>query len=152
MKTRLMLAAALSRQTKLLLLDEPTSGLDPVVRVELLDILQDYISDGSHSVLFSTHITTDLEKIADFITFIYRGRLMFTCNKDEALSDYQLVKGRPEDLTDGLRKEFIGLRENPLGFEGLVKTADAVRFPSGAVLENPTLEDIIVYHTMGVKE
>lgn len=151
MKTRLMLAAVLSRNTRLLLLDEPTSGLDPVVRVDLLDILQDYISDGEHSVLFSTHITTDLEKVADFITFIYHGRLMFTKNKDEALSDYRIVRGSPAELSAELKGKLIGLRENGMGFEGLLKSEDAGILPPGAVAENPTLDEIVVYHTMGVQ-
>ena len=152
MKTRLMLAAALSRETRLLLLDEPTSGLDPVVRVELLDILQDYISDGEHSVLFSTHITTDLEKVADFITFIYQGKLMFSKNKDEALARYQILKGRPDALTAELKQKVIGLRESRVGFEGLVKTDEAADLPSGVVTENPTLDEIVVFHTMGVQQ
>ena len=152
MKTRLMLAAALSRETRLLLLDEPTSGLDPVVRTELLDILQDYISDGEHSVLFSTHITTDLEKVADFITFFYQGELIFTKNKDDVLSDFRMVKGKPDDLTDELKKSMIGLRENQMGFEGLVRTIDSASLPAGIITGDPTLEEIVVYHTMGVKQ
>jgi ABC-2 type transport system ATP-binding protein len=152
MKTRLMLAAALSRETRLLLLDEPTSGLDPVVRVDLLDILQDYISDGEHSVLFSTHITTDLEKVADFITFIYHGKLMFARNKDDVLSDYRIVKGSPDELTAELKHRVIGLRENRMGFEGLIKSNETNPLPSGVVTENPTLDEIVVYHTMGVKQ
>ncbi|MBB6732071.1 ABC transporter ATP-binding protein [Cohnella zeiphila] len=152
MKTRLMLAAALSRETRLLLLDEPTSGLDPAIRAELLDILQDYISDGTRSVLFSTHITTDLEKIADFIAFIYRGKLMFAQNKDDVLADYRIMKGRPSQLSEELKKQFIGLRESQMGFEGLIKTGDSMDAPAETVVEPATLDDIVVYHTMGGKE
>ena len=148
MKTRLMLAAALSRETRLLLLDEPTSGLDPTVRVEVLDILQDYISDAQHSVLFSTHITTDLEKVADFITFINRGELMFSSNKDEVLSKFRIIKGRPDELTADLQQALIGLRKSSLGFEGLVK-ADGAPVPPATVVEVPTLEQIVVYHSTG---
>jgi ABC-2 type transport system ATP-binding protein len=151
MKTRMMLAAVLSRQTRLLLLDELTSGLDPVVRVELLDILQDYIRDDDCSVLFSTHITTDLEKVADFITFLYRGRLVFTQNKDEVLSEYRIVKGGPEDLTGSLRQALIGLRQNAMGFEGLIKVDNGLALPERVVMEAPTLDEIIVFHTLGVK-
>ncbi|MFT9078132.1 ABC transporter ATP-binding protein [Ethanoligenens sp.] len=153
MKTRLMLAAALSRQTKLLVLDEPTSGLDPVVRTELLNILQEYIADGAHSVLFSTHITTDLEKVADYITFICKGRQMFTQNKDELMEAYQIIRGAPEDLDTVLRHSLIGLRENHMGFEALAKIeALPACLPAGLIRERPTLDDIVVYHTMGVAQ
>lgn len=152
MKTRLMLAAALSRQIRLLVLDEPTSGLDPVVRAELLDILQSYIADGAHSVLFSTHITTDLEKVADYITFLFEGRQLFTQNKDELMEAYQIVRGAPEDLNPELRRCLIGLRETHMGFEALTKT-DALPacLPAGLVRERPTLDEIVVYHTAGVE-
>lgn len=149
MKTRLMLSAALSRETELLLLDEPTSGLDPVVRRELLDILQEYISDGKHSVLFSTHITTDLEKVADFITFIFHGKMVFSKNKDNILNDYRIIKGSPEKLTSQLKKKCVGLREGKLGFEGLIESHDLTSFPSGIILEHPSLDEIIVYYTVG---
>jgi len=123
-----------------------------VVRTEQLDILQDYISDGEHSVLFSTHITTDLEKVADFITFLYRGKLIFTKNKDDVLSDFRMLKGKPNDLADELKKSMIGLRENQMGFEGLVRTIDLASLPAGIITGDPTLEEIVVYHTMGVKQ
>ena len=83
MQMKLMLACAFSYDAKLLILDEPTSGLDPVSRDELLDILLEYIEDGEHSVLFSTHITEDLERVADYITYINYGELFFSGNKDE---------------------------------------------------------------------
>lgn len=150
MKTKLMLAAALSRDTKLLLLDEPTSGLDPVIRTELLDILQEYISDGRRSVLFSTHITTDLEKIADYITFINRGKLIFTKDKDSAIESYLAVKGSDESFDD-IKDILIGFRRNRLGFEGLVYSDEAAKLSGKVVAEPATLEDIIIFHTLGVK-
>ena len=82
---KLMLACAFSHNAKLLILDEPTSGLDPVARDELLEILQDYIKDGERSVLFSTHITTDLERVADYITFINQGQLFYTGSMEDLL-------------------------------------------------------------------
>ncbi len=85
MQMKLMLACAFSHNAKLLILDEPTSGLDPVARDELLEILQDYIKDGERSVLFSTHITTDLERVADYITFINQGQLFYTGSMEDLL-------------------------------------------------------------------
>ncbi len=149
MKTRLMVAAALSRETQLLLLDEPTSGLDPAVRAELLDLLQDYISDGTRSVLFSTHITTDLEKIADYIVFLYQGHLMFAKNKDEVLADYRVMKGPPDQLTPEWKRQLIGVRGSAMGFEGLIQTGALAKMPMGVVVEPATLDDIIVYHAKG---
>lgn len=150
MKSKLMLAAALSRDTKLLLLDEPTSGLDPVIRTELLDILQEYIVGGNRSVLFSTHITTDLEKVADYITFISGGNLILSMDKDSALETYSLVKGSPE-IFNSVKESLIGCRTNRMGFEGLVLSENAAKLPREVVCEKATLDDIIVYHTLGVR-
>lgn len=153
MKTRLMLAAALSRQTRLLVLDEPTSGLDPVIRSELLDILQEYIADGAHSVLFSTHITADLEKVADYVTFLHKGKLVFSRSMEDLLETYRLVKGGEEDLSDSLRKSLVGLRRGRLGFEGLALAQRLPHpLPAGMLCERPSLDDIIVYHTRGVEK
>ena len=93
MQMKLMLACAFSHDAKLLILDEPTSGLDPLTRDEFLEILQDYIRDGQRSVLFSTHITTDLERVADYITLINRGNMIFTGSMEDLLSSYRLIKG-----------------------------------------------------------
>ena len=93
MKVKLMFAVALSRNTKLLILDEATNGLDPVMRSEVLQILQDYISDGERSILFSTHMLEDLEQIADYIVFIDQGKIIINETKDELLESYILIKG-----------------------------------------------------------
>ena len=100
MQIKLMLACAFSHNAKLLILDEPTSGLDASSRNEFLEIMQDYIKDGEKSVLFSTHITTDLEQVADYITYIERGELIFTGDKDELLRKYVMIKGAPNEMTD----------------------------------------------------
>ncbi len=92
MKMKLNIAVALSHQAKLLILDEPTAGLDPIARDELLDIFLDFIQDETHSILISSHITSDLEKIADYITFLHEGKLLFTKSKDELLYDYRIAK------------------------------------------------------------
>ena len=114
MQMKLMLACAFSHDAKLLILDEPTSGLDPLTRDEFLEILQDYIKDGQRSVLFSTHITTDLERVADYITLINRGNMIFTGSMEGLLSSYRLIKGKPCDLTADLEKNIFGLRKTCL--------------------------------------
>ncbi|MBD5525166.1 MAG: ABC transporter ATP-binding protein [Lachnospiraceae bacterium] len=144
MQMKLMLACACSHNAKLLLLDEPTSGLDPTTRSEILDILQDYIQDGEKSVLFSTHITTDLEKVADYITYLEHGRIVYTGSMEELLAKYCVIKGAPGELTEGLRQHLIGLSQTALGFEGLIKTDTAKKY-KGFVLDTPTVDEIIVH-------
>lgn len=131
MQMKLMLAVALSHDAKLLILDEPTSGLDVLSRDELMDILAAYIEDGEHSVLFSAHITADLERSADFITYITGGRLYYTGPKDEFEDAFRVVKGGPGDfeLVHGF---VIGARRYATGFEALVRAEDVRRL--GATL------------------
>ena len=119
MKMKFSLAVALSHHADLIIMDEPTSGLDPVFRREVLDILYDIIQDENKSIFFSTHITTDLEKIADYITFINNGKIVFSKSKDEIMESYAIVKGGLELLDGDTRNKFIGLREGKFGFEGL---------------------------------
>jgi len=145
MKMKLMLAVAMSHGAKLLILDEPTSGLDPVARDELLDILQKYISDGEKSVFFSTHITSDLERIADFITLIDHGKIFYTGTKDGLLEHFYIVKGSRDDLTDELKRHIIGLAATSSGFNGMIKVADAKGLPFNTVIETPTIDEILVH-------
>ena len=118
-KMRFSLALALSHKAELLILDEPTSGLDPVFRSELLDILFEIIGEEEVSILYSTHITTDLEKLADYITFINNGKIEFSKEKDILLGEYFIVKGALDILNKDLEKELIGLRKTRYNFEGL---------------------------------
>ena len=118
-KMKFSLAVALSHNAELLILDEPTSGLDPVFRDKLMDILRGEIQDENKSVLFSTHITSDLEKIADYITFINDGKIVFSDQKDILLENYKIIKGDSAILTDGIRNELLGVKENKFGFEAL---------------------------------
>lgn len=122
MQMKLMIACAFSYDAKLLILDEPTSGLDPVSRDELLKILSEYIEDGEHSVLFSTHITGDLERAADYITYISYGELFFSGSKDEFIDMFRIVKGGNDELSANLSNKAVGIRTFPTGFEALVKT------------------------------
>lgn len=124
MQMKLMLAVALSHDAKLLILDEPTSGLDVLSRDELMDILSDYVADGGHSVIFSTHITADLERCADFLAYITSGMLYYSGPKDEFEDAFRLVKGGPDELTDGLRRAMAGIRTYATGFDALVRTQD----------------------------
>lgn len=144
MQMKLMLACAFSYDAKLLILDEPTSGLDPVSRDELLHILSEYIEDGEHSVLFSTHITGDLERAADYITYISYGELFFSGGKDEFIDSFRIVKGGCEELSTDLGKKMLGIRNFSTGFEALVKTEDLKQFAHLNV-EPAAIDDIVVF-------
>lgn len=144
MKLKLMLAVAMSHNAKLLILDEPTSGLDPVARDELLDILGAYISSGERSILFSTHITSDLEKIADYITLLRRGKVFYSGTKDDLLESFYTVKGGPDDLRSPLREKIIGLSSNSTGFSGLLPASDMSCVTEGLVTERPTIDEILI--------
>jgi ABC-2 type transport system ATP-binding protein len=148
MRTRFALAVALSHGAELLLLDEPTSGLDPVFRRELLDRLAGVIEDGEASILFSTHITSDLDRIADYVTFLQRGRVVFSATREEVLERWALVKGGTEVLDGETRKLFHGLVTGEFGFVGLTDDPEGVQDRlAGAplVVEKATLEDIVFY-------
>lgn len=145
MRIKLMIAVAFSHEAKLLILDEPTSGLDPVARDEFLDILRDYIEDEEKSVIFSSHITSDIEKIADYITYINNGKIIFTGEKDEFLEKYCIIKGGKEDITESQKKEIIGLRIHSTGFEGLIELKKAVGFSSKVIIEKASLDEIMIY-------
>lgn len=149
MKMKLMIAVALSHDARFLILDEPTSGLDPVARDELMDILSDFIIDDTRSVLFSTHITSDLDKVADYITFINNGEIVFTGTKDLLLESYCLVKGGKDDIDPKQKKMIVGLREHGEGFEGLIEVDKAGMMGSNVLIESCTMDDIIVFMNKG---
>lgn len=150
MQMKLMLACAFSYDARLLILDEPTSGLDPVSRDELLTILSEYIEDGEHSVLFSTHITSDLKRVADYITYLNYGSLVFSGSKDEFIDMYRIVKGGRSDLTKKLESKLMGIRYYSTGFEALAKVCD---IPNGSnlIMEPATIDDIVVFTSKGVQ-
>lgn len=150
-RTKLSIALALSHNAELLIMDEPSSGLDPVFRSEFIDILYRIIQDEHRSILFSTHITTDLEKIADYITLIDNGRIIFSEAKDNILDRYKIVKG-PLDRLDAKGREMcVGVREMRTGFEALSASADKLATVIGAdaITERATLEDIMVFTAKG---
>lgn len=144
MQMKLMLACAFSYDAKLLILDEPTSGLDPVSRDELLEILSGYIEDGLHSVLFSTHITSDLEKIADYITYINLGKLIFTGSKEEFVDRYRIINGDKKLLIPELEPKLIGIRTFATGFESLIRTQDIPELLQPETI-HATIDDIVVF-------
>lgn len=148
MKVMLMFASVLSRETKLLVLDEATNGLDPVMRKEILKLLQEYVMDGEHSVIFSTHILSDLEQIADYIYFIHEGRTVLYDAKDELTESFLLVKGESAKIPPALKRELIGLEENAYGFEAILPSDKAELLGSAFLFEKPTIDQIVIHHIL----
>ncbi|MBU1142717.1 MAG: ABC transporter ATP-binding protein [Firmicutes bacterium] len=146
MKMKYSLALALSHQAKFIILDEPTSGLDPVARDLLLEIFQSIVEDGEISILFSTHITSDLEKCADYITFIQNGKIIESSSKDDLLDHYRLIVGANE-LLPKYKDILIAHKKNSFGFTGLIHTEDASKLTDVELLP-PTLDDIMIYFSM----
>lgn len=145
MAVKLMITVALSHQARLLVFDEPTSGLDPVTRDELMGIIGDFLLDEGHSVLFSTHITTDLDRIGDYVTLVHNGRVVRTGTKDELLDAYRIVRAGPDDLHDPVGVQLIGVRQTATGTQALVRTEEADLLDGHVLVEAPTLEDIAVH-------
>ena len=144
MKVKYQLAIAMSHDARLLILDEPTSGLDPVSRDELVILFQDYVADGEHSILFSTHVISDLEKCADYITYIKKGKILDSCDVVSFKDKYLLVNGKKEDLTDELKSKVIGVHEHNFGFEGMILKSDKDLFTKCEITQ-PSMEEIMVH-------
>ena len=145
MSMKLMIAVALSHQARLLVFDEPTSGLDPVSRDELIGIVGDFLVDEGHSVLFSTHITSDLDRIGDYLTLVDGGRIIQTGTKDEILEAYRVVRGGPDDLSGLVGVRLIGARRTPTVAQALVRTEEADFLGGHVLIEAPTLEEIAIH-------
>ncbi|MGF9916751.1 ABC transporter ATP-binding protein [Paenibacillus ehimensis] len=144
MRMKYAIALAISHQADLLIMDEPTSGLDPQVRSDLMDILLDYVKDGK-SVFLSSHITSDLDKVADALILIDNGRIVFNEEKDILLDRHGFVKGDNNELNEVTRKMFITLHETEYGFSGVTNDKAAVRqHMTKAIIERPTVEDIML--------
>ncbi|MCZ0863033.1 ABC transporter ATP-binding protein [Methanocorpusculum vombati] len=150
MKMKLGIAAALAHNPDVLILDEATSGLDPIVREEILDIFLDFIQDENHAVLISSHITSDLDKIADYLTFIHHGRVVFSTGRDELMDSMGVVKCGTEDLAGIGKDQVIRYRKNQFGCEVLIrdKRIFAAGHP-GAVIDPVTTESIMLFYSRG---
>lgn len=146
-RTRLALAIALAHDAELIVMDEPTSGLDPVFRAELLDNLRTVMRDERKAILYSTHITSDLERFADFITFIDQGRVLLAERSDELRDRYWIVRGPVEKLDAAARELCAGIRETAVGFEALSSHPEdlAALVGADAVVDRADLDDIMVY-------
>ncbi len=145
MKVKLAIAYALSHRAKLFIFDEPTSGLDPLARDEMLELFHEIVEDGEHSILFSTHITSDLDKIADYIVMIKDGKIVANATKDDLISAHALVSGKRMDLTEDLKSRLINYKLNSFGFVGLIKRND-INVSDLIQKEQPNLEDIMIYY------
>jgi ABC-2 type transport system ATP-binding protein len=146
-KMKFALAVALSHHAELIIMDEPTSGLDPVFRRELLDVLFDVIQDENKAIFFSTHITTDLEKIADYITFLLDGKILFSKEREELSDTFRIVKG-PKRLNEMIKLAHpIAYKETSLGFEAFMhrEAAEALDKNTAFHIERPNLEEIMYY-------
>lgn len=146
MKVKMMFASVLARETKLLVLDEATNGLDPVVRAEILKIMQEYIADGERSVIFSTHILSDLEQIADFVYFIHEGKTVLYDAKDDLMENFLLVKGERKAVTAKLQEGLIGIIDNAYGFEAILPSDKAGLLTREFHFERPTIDQIVIHY------
>jgi ABC-2 type transport system ATP-binding protein len=142
MKMKLSMAVSLSHDSKILILDEATSGLDPVVREEILDTFLDFIQDETNSIFVSSHIISDLEKICDYITFIHKGKIVFSEAKDDLLDNYGILKCSPEEY-EKIDKSFVmGMRRNKFGVEALM-LKDKIR--GSYIIDRASIEDIMIF-------
>ncbi|OAA92635.1 ABC transporter ATP-binding protein [Clostridium coskatii] len=152
MKMKLCIAVALAHNPKLLILDEATGGLDPVAREEILDIFLDFIQDEEHSILLSSHVTSDLDKIADYITFIHEGQIVFSKSKDDLRENMGMLKCGASDFNNLSKEEFINYRKNQFGYEVLINDKyDFIKKHPKLVVDNTSIEDVMLFYIRGDK-
>lgn len=150
MKVKLAFAVALSHKAELLILDEATSGLDPIIRDDILDILIDFVQDENHSVLVSSHIISDLEKVADYITFIHKGKLVFTHSKDELVDNYGVMSCGVMVFDNLDKSEIIAYRKEDYQYKVLVKDRHIAekKYPK-AIVVPAAIEEIMLFYVKG---
>ena len=147
MKMKLQIATALSHDAKILIMDEATTGLDPVVRNEILDIFREYLQDGERSILMSSHITSDLEKISDCVTFIDKGKILLSGYKDDILDTHGLLKCSKADYENIDKEDIISARITDFGVDAMVSDREMCNKKySGAVIDKTTLEEIMLFY------
>lgn len=147
MKMKLQIACALSHNAELLIMDEATTGLDPVVRDEILHIFMEYLRDGERSILMSSHITSDLEKIADSVTFIDRGKILLSGYKDVILETHGIMKCSKDEIPNIDKTDIVSARVNEFGAEVMLSDREgAARKYSGAVIDSASLDDVMLYY------
>lgn len=146
MKMKLGIAVALSHEAKLLILDEPTSGLDPVVRDEVVDIFNDFTREEDHSILISSHIVSDLEKLCDYIAFLHKGKLLLCEEKDVLMAQYAIVHGSAAEIAAISAKDIIGKKETPYGTEAIVR---CTAIPSDMRRSPVSIEELFVFMVKG---
>lgn len=147
MKMKLQIATALSHRAKLLIMDEATTGLDPVVRNEILDIFREYLSNDENSILMSSHITSDLDKIADCVTFIDKGKILLTGYKDEILESHGLMKCSKEDYEEMDKEDFVSARISDYCVDVMVADKEMCKKKySGMLIEKTNLEEIMLFY------
>lgn len=150
MKAKLSILCAIAHHPKLLILDEATTGLDPVVRDEILSLFLEFIQDEEHSVFFSSHITTDIEKIADYVIFIHQGKVILEEQKDELLCRYGILKCTREGFASVAPEDYLAFRESKRNVQCLVKDREAAkRNYKNAVVDRATLEEIMLFYIKG---
>ena len=152
MRMKLQIAVAMSHKAKLLIMDEPTSGLDPIVRNEMIGIFRDFVVEEDHTILLSSHITGDLEKIADEVVFIDGGKIVFSGNKDEILEKHGILKCKKEEASKVSEALIVGVEEEAYSTSILVndRHAAAQLYPD-MVIEEAALEDIMIYYVNAKK-
>jgi ABC-2 type transport system ATP-binding protein len=150
MRMKFALTLALSHRADMLIMDEPTSGLDPLIRSQLLEIMTDYMGQGGKGVLFSTHITSDLDKVADMIILIHDGKVLFEKERDYLFDNYRLVKGDAKLLNDEIRSLFLSVQTTDFGFSGMTDNlSDVQKRMSDIIVERPAIEDIMLAYIEG---
>lgn len=145
------LIMALCHHPKLIIMDEPTANLDPIVRNEFIEVLQEHIEKDGVTVFYSTHITSDLDKVGDYLVFIYNGKIILNGDKESILESHRIIRGSKDLLYDDTKKAFISYKESSFGFEGLTsnyKVAYEI-FGEEVVYDKANLEDILMYYTRG---